>query len=218
MIIIFLTLISVVLGIDLHNQICTNVDMSKNYSGSGVLLVQFLNNEHYVWLFRNRQTGEFAETGRHMEIEDAFSPIALELTAMREVKEETGNVIDLYDSDILTRSPYIDHKYKNKFHRTYFVGLNLIDDYISKHYQSNRRIIDHTSLYLDDGWRATNGFGIFNLKSIQTCVGLSNCKFKVHSRIKTILESPNSFNVESYYFVPTIDEKLFDTVSYVPYY
>lgn len=117
----------------------------KIFSGSGVLIIEdYIKQDRKiksVVLVRNKSSQLFGDFGGMYEKRDKL----LQVTASKELKEESRNLIDL-DWNILQDQKYVDvisNKKRNEYYRIYIIKINGI---CRKYFHYNRKIIDKSDL------------------------------------------------------------------------
>ena len=159
-----------------------------------ILLELNHNNELCVILFRNKRWNNFVTLGGRVDKLD----INFESALIREVKEESFNLIDISDIiNIPNRIKYIDFQdnNNNEIVRVYFLLINneLFDDKI---YKTNKDILKNTDKYVPKAWKELDDYDKFPIKNILNSYDYRNNEY---SKCYTINDEQKSV------YIPIID-------------
>lgn len=127
---------------------------SRKHTGAGVLIITSINNEPYILLgredrksltYKNYTISIYEEFGGAIHSKKA----GLNKNALFELREETANLINIYDPKILDNAKYFDLPYlTNRMYRLYVLYLKNIADYID-YFDINLSVIKNNNILLN---------------------------------------------------------------------
>lgn len=162
--------------------------MTKKFSGAGGLLIEFIDNVPYVILFRCSFTNVYNDLGGSINKEDIPSKYFLELTAMREINEETATTLRINSIDFFNNLMYIDIKKNKHYYRCYIIAIN--QNFPVREYYTNLKKLQYAPTF----FRETSGIthvklcDLLNCYKSRTCVDVFNRKIIIHQRLHNIIK------------------------------
>lgn len=205
---------------------------NKQYSSSGLLLIEEFDNEYYVILFRNSRTNIYSDLGGRIDKDDLNSSNPLLTAALREAKEESLNLVNFENMNnklinkIYKYGLYVDNKFDKYYYRCFCLTIPAF--VINRdHYKKNHKIIFNSDL--PRFWKETDRIRRFKISDIVTgnclvdgyCNDVNGKSCKISFRTKMILKECINNNMEELSscirlrIKETIDRKLLNTTSYV---
>lgn len=129
------------------------------YSGSGILIFENtgMPQNPSVLLFKSARTGQYADLGGSMNIQDT-AVNALSRNAMREAVEESAGMIRFTEGLNLTHA--IDNNFNDTKYRTFNIYLNQQIPNVENVYNSNRQILNSSQ------GGVVNAHGLFETNAV----------------------------------------------------
>lgn len=166
--------------------------MSKKYSGSGILVIDTYRNIPCVVLFA-KNNGEYHDLGGSIDKKDSKNKHAVELTAIREAQEESINVLQIKNLNIIQSLPYIDLEHQGAYYRCYVLYLK--HKFPTNAYYNNVNSLNAISQYdnIPHQWKETNKFmririsDLINCKNYNMCKTINNHIINIKGRTRRIL-------------------------------
>lgn len=134
----------------MNNQKKKENHSNRRHTGVGVLIMTNYNNKPHFVLGKERwKSLDYSKVREGLEIPiyEEFggglqnNKISLEKNATFELREETANLINITNPDILRRCPYFDIPFrKDRMYRIYILYLNNLNQYL-KYFYDNLKII-----------------------------------------------------------------------------
>lgn len=183
--------------------------MSKKFDGAGILVICMRDSKPYVILVRNKKSKTYSDFGGILDKHDKICMT----TAMRELREESRNLINITSTKTLSQLPYVDVLSKKccaKFYRCYVLAIQ--NNIKPSLFVKNMKIIDKKSHLRC--WKETDEIILLKLTALQECI-YSHCP-DIHPRTFKILYElfSNKLNLPCIKLKRIIDEKFYNTISY----